>query len=163
MFFRKKGEDPWDREPERKRDQAETPQAQPSGETQDWSTWKAPWESEDAEAQSPPPMTCPWCGGEMQAGWIPGKDIIKWWSGVPTAKDAWLGNGPGGGFHMTLDLEGGLFSRYLTAWHCGKCRKLVLDTSKYRLEKTLTSEEINRRIIYGTESERLNNEGENDT
>ena len=37
MFFRKKGEDPWDWKPERKRGQAETPQAQPSGETQDWS------------------------------------------------------------------------------------------------------------------------------
>ena len=68
MFFRKKGEDPWDWKPERKRGQAETPQAQPSGEPQDWSMWRAPWESEDAEAQSPPPMTCPSCGGALRLG-----------------------------------------------------------------------------------------------
>ena len=66
MSFWKKGEDPWDWEPERKRDQAETPQTPSGGETRDWSAWKAPWESKDTEAQSPPPMACPWCGQSMR-------------------------------------------------------------------------------------------------
>ena len=124
MPFWKKREDPWDWEPERKRE--------PGGDAPGAAFRRSPGLERDgrrrgnarhAEAQSPPPMTCPWCGGEMQAGWIPGKDVIRWWSGVPTAKDAWLGNGPGGGFHMTLDLEGGrvqpVSTRPGTAAHAG--------------------------------------------
>ena len=162
MPFWKKGEDPWDWEPEKPARPAE-PEDGPSlmDELRDWNAERKE-ENRQREA-TPPPMACPWCGGEMQVGWIPGKDIMRWWSGVPTAKDKWLGGGPSGESHMTLKMEGGLFGRYLTAWHCETCRKLVVDTTGCDRAENPTSEEINRRIIYGTESERTNNEGENDT
>ena len=161
MFFRKKGEDPWDWKPERKRGQAETPQAQPSGETQDWSTWKAPWESEDAEDQSPPPMTCPWCGGAMRLGYlVGGRDLVRvMWERPGTFRLA----DPDGTLYLRGD--GGFWSDYKQAWHCETCRKLVVDTTGCDQAEHPTSEEINRRIIYGTneDTERMNNEGENDT
>lgn len=141
MFFRKKGEDPWEWEPERKRDQAETPQAQPSGETQDWSTWKAPWESEDAEAQSLSPMTCPWCGGAMRLGYLGG--------GQGLVRIMW--ERPG--VFRLIDPDGTLYLRgYKTAWHCEACRKLVVDTTGWDQAGHPTSEELNRRIIYGDDA-----------
>ena len=167
MPFWKKSEDPWDYAPEKPPRPAE-----PGPEDKDYAPslmdelrdWNEERKEKKRQREAPPPsMACPWCGQEMEVGWIPGKDIIRWWSGVPTAKDKWLGGGPSGESHMTLKMEGGLFGRYLTTWHCAACRKLVLDTSECCLEEELSSEEINRRIIYGTESERTNNEGENDT
>ena len=41
------------------------------------------------------------------------------------------------------------------AWHCGACRKLVLDTANCTRAEHLTSEGINRRIIYGADAEHL--------
>ena len=130
MPFWKKSEDPWDREPERKRDQAETPQAQPSGETQDWSAWKAPWESEDAEAQSPPPMACPWCGRDMQVGRITGGgDPVRWRPGWPPRV-----LGPGDGVPIRVDHEGTVLLRYKTAYLCRACRRMVLEFPAEELE-----------------------------
>ena len=159
MSFWKKGEDPWDWEPERKRDQAETPQTPSGGETRDWSAWKAPWESKDTEAQSPPPMACPWCGQSMRPGYlVGGRDLVRvLWErpGVFRLAD------PDGTLYLRGD--GGFWDDYKLAWHCETCRKLVVDTTGCDRAENPTSEEINRRIIYGTESERTNNEGENDT
>ena len=61
--------------------------------------------------------------------------------------------------------DGGFWSDYKLAWHCETCRKLVVDTTGCDRAGHPTSEEINRRIIYGTneDTERTNNEGENDT
>ena len=131
MPFWKKSEDPWDREPERKRDQAETPQAQPSGETQDWSAWKAPWESEDAEAQSPPPMACPWCGRDMQVGRITGGgDPVRWRPGWPQS----IFEGAPWGEWVRIDHEGGFLHRYKAAWLCRACRRMVLEFPAEELE-----------------------------
>ena len=159
MSFWKKGEYPWDGEPERKRDHAETPQTPSGGETRDWSVWKAPWESKDTEAQSPPPMACPWCGQSMRPGYlVGGRDLVRvLWErpGVFRLAD------PDGTLYLRGD--GGFWDDYKLAWHCETCRKLVVDTTGCDRAENPTSEEINRRIIYGTESERTNNEGENDT
>lgn len=41
--------------------------------------------------------------------------------------------------------DGSFWSDYKLAWHCGACRKLVLDTANCTRAEHLTSEEINRR------------------
>ena len=51
--------------------------------------------------------------------------------------------------------DGSFWSDYKLAWHCGACRKLVLDTANCTRAEHLTSEEINRRIIYGADAEHL--------
>ena len=163
--WKKKSEDPWDVEPEKTARPAETGEKEdaPSllDELRDWNEDRK--EKKRQREAPPPPMACPWCGQEMEVGWIPDQGVISWWAGVPTAMDKWLGGGLREESHMTLEMKGGLFGRYLTAWHCDKCRRLVLDTSECCMEKELPSEEVDRRILYGAEAERTNNEGENDT
>ena len=51
--------------------------------------------------------------------------------------------------------DGSFWSDYKLAWHCEACRKLVLDTANCTRAEHLTSEEINRRIIYGADAEHL--------
>ena len=51
--------------------------------------------------------------------------------------------------------DGSFWSDYKPGWHCGACRKLVLDTANCTRAEHLTSEEINRRIIYGADAEHL--------
>ena len=87
--------------------------------------WRAPWESEDAEAQSPPPMTCPWCGGEMQVGYlVGGQDLVRvMWERPGTFRLT----DPDGTLYLRGD--GGFWSDYKLAWHCETCRKLVVDTT----------------------------------
>ena len=92
----------------------------------DGEAWKVPGEKETAEEQTPSAMTCPWCGQEMRMDGT-----------------------------LYLRGDGSFWSDYKLAWHCGACRKLVLDTANCTRAEHLTSEEINRRIIYGADAEHL--------
>ena len=72
MPFWKKSEDPWDYAPERRDPvrREEEPPVSPDGETQDRSACRIPFQPRDAGSQSPPPMACPWCGREMEMGYL---------------------------------------------------------------------------------------------
>ena len=54
---------------------------------------------------------------------------------------------------LCLRGDGSFWSDYKLAWHCGACHKLVLDTANCTRVEHPTSEEINRRIIYGADAE----------
>ena len=127
MPFRKKSEDPWDYAPERRDPvrREEEPPVSPDGETQDRSACRIPFQSRDAGSQSPPSMACPWCGQEMEVGYVTGDRGVHYHRGMPTTKRLWLGTGPDN--TMRVDAEGGLLTPYCRAWLCRACRRMVLE------------------------------------
>lgn len=129
MPFWKKSEDPWDYEPERTTRPAETGEKEdaPSllDELRDWNEGRK--EKKRQRKTPPPPMTCPWCGQEMEAGYVTGPRGVHWHRGMPTTKRLWLGAGPGN--TMRVDAEGGLLTSYCRAWFCRACRRMVLEFS----------------------------------
>lgn len=141
MPFRKKSEDPWDYEPERRDPvrREEEPPVSPDGETQDRSACRIPFQSRDAGSQSPPPMACPWCGREMEMGYLSGSRGVFWIRGVPTARKFWLGAGRGN--IIRVDTEGGLMTPHRTAWLCRACRRMVMEIPEEEIPKPLTPEE----------------------
>ena len=141
MPFWKKSEDPWDYEPEKPSRPAEPGQEEkdcaPSlmDELRDWNE-----ERKDKSAlleKPPPPMICPWCGQEMEAGYITGgRDGANWWPGWPPKV-----LGPGNGAPIRVDHEGTVLLRYKTAWLCRACRRMVLEIPEEEIPKPLTPEE----------------------
>ena len=73
-----------------------------------------------------PVEKCPWCGGEMEQGFLSGGRGVYWTRGVPDTKTKWLGAGMEN--QLRVDEEGALFT-YRTAWLCPTCRKLAADLS----------------------------------
>ena len=134
MSFWKKSEDPWDYEPEQRDPvrREEEPPVSPDGETQDRSACRIPFQSRDAGSQSPPPMACPWCGREMEVGYVTGTRGVHYHRGMPTTKRLWLGTGPDN--TMRVDAEGGLLTPYCRAWFCRTCRRMVLEFLEEALE-----------------------------
>ena len=117
----------------------------------DGEAWKVPGEKETAEEQTPSAMTCPWCGQEMRMGYlVGGRDAVRLVWERPGAFRLADADGT-----LYLRGDGSFWSDYKLAWHCGACRKLVLDTANCTRAEHLTSEEINRRIIYGADAEHL--------
>ena len=70
-------------------------------------------------------MTCPWCGKEMETGYLMGNRGIWWAPGRPDAWAKWVSAAAAEGA-VQVDTEGALFT-YQTAWACQGCRKLVAD------------------------------------
>lgn len=109
MAFWKKGEDPWDRKPEKRKPttQPEMPLKPPA-----WAQQKAP----------PPPMTCPWCGEEMTGGNLYSAEgrstgCLCWQEG---GYKSWLDRMKPQEQYLSLGC-------YEEAWYCAACQKLVLD------------------------------------
>ena len=91
MPFWKKSEDPWDYEPEKR----PVPSAEAGGGEDapgffeelrgDLQNWNQERKEKKAQRQTPPPpMKCPWCGQEMEVGYVTsGRDAVRWWPGWP--------------------------------------------------------------------------------
>lgn len=127
MAFWKKSEDPWDIDPEKRRppaaETAEDGQPAPGllEQLRDWNEAR----KQAREARAPQPIPCPWCGREMEIGYLMGGRGVYWRPGRP------------GGFftgledYERLDTDGTLLSSYKFAWYCAGCRKLVLDLPEH--------------------------------
>lgn len=149
MPFWRKSEDPWDMEPEKRRTWT-------AGEPQPPAARRGGVEGPRGEGDS---------GGAdavchdlplVRAGDADGvsggrKGRCPPGVGASPARFAW--RMPNGTLYLRGD--GSFWSDYKLAWHCGACRKLVLDTANCTRAEHLTSEEINRRIIYGADAEHL--------
>jgi hypothetical protein len=85
------------------------------------------WAREKREAETErlalPPEKCPWCGQDMEQGFLSGGRGVFWTRGVPDTKNKWLG-----GTAQQVDDEG-FFYTYKTAWRCMNCQKMVVDTT----------------------------------
>ena len=129
-FWKKKSEDPWDMDPNRKREPVSfLEQEQENEEPGVLEAVREQWvqrRQERQEALTLPPETCPWCGKNMEQGFMTGDRGIYWLRGVPDTKAKWFGAGDEN--TMRVDVEG-LFYTYKTTWHCPDCRKMFFDAA----------------------------------
>ena len=127
MPFWKQSEDPWDQKPEKRREPRENkdPQVNPLDTLKAWNEDRKAASKEKEEAKWLPPEKCPWCGKEMEQGFITGgRDGVRWHPGIH--KFEFFRDLDGNSFDILSD--GGAFSGYYkTAWLCRECGKMVLD------------------------------------
>lgn len=88
MSFWKKSEDPWDIDPD-KRKPAREPEKEASGLLDslrgEWDAMQA-GRQEKRERLRLPPEKCPWCGKDMEQGFLMGGRGVFWYRGIPTGK-----------------------------------------------------------------------------
>lgn len=133
MPFWKKSEDPWDIDPSRR--PAPEPAEKSPGLTdtlrEGWNTMREQ-RKEKQEKLRLPPEKCPWCGKDMEQGFLSGvKGGVFWQRGVPTGKALWLGAGSEN--TIRVDTEG-ILSTYHTAWYCPDCKRMTIDASDLQTE-----------------------------
>ena len=122
MPFWKKSEDPWDR-----RDGFSKPPKEPKESAIDnlkqWNEERKAAAKEREEAKRLPPEPCPWCGKDMEQGYlITGRDSIHWRPGVYKFT-LFSGLSEDG---MRIDTQGD-FTMYRITWLCRECGKMVFD------------------------------------
>nr|WP_325212498.1 PF20097 family protein [uncultured Oscillibacter sp.] len=126
MPFWKQSEDPWDQKPEKHREPREekAPQANPLDSLKQWNEERKAKAREKEEAKRLPPEKCPWCGKEMEQGFIlGGRDAVRWYPGVYKFD---LIRGLDGNAMDLLD-DYSTWSCYKTVWLCRDCKKMVLN------------------------------------
>lgn len=125
MPFWKQSEDPWDRKPDKPRAEPKDPQANPLDSLKAWNEERKAKAKEKEEAKRLPPEKCPWCGKDMEQGFLAtGRDPVRWYSGV--YKFEFFRGLDGNAIDVCN--EGGAFSGYYkTAWLCRECGKIVFD------------------------------------
>ena len=132
MPFWKKGDDPWDDKPpshpaEPEGNRAPGLMGELRGDLQAWNEDRR--EKKRQRETPPPPMACPWCGQEMEVGYVTGRDAVRWWPGWPPRI---IGGADGAA--IRVDHEGTVLLRYKTAYLCRACRRMVLEFSEEALE-----------------------------
>lgn len=127
MAFWNKGEDPWDVKPKSVSMPDPDRDGEPDTLLDSLKAWNKERKEEKAKRETPlPSFVCPWCGKEMEAGYIMGNRGIWWAPGRPDAWAKWAGAGEAFGA-VQVDTEGGLMASYRTAWVCRDCGKMVLE------------------------------------
>lgn len=129
MAFWKKSEDPWDWDPSKKRPaprpaEPQEPRENPLDSLKAWNEERKAKAKEKEEAKRLPPEKCPWCGKDMEQGYMMGGKGVHWYSGVLTTRAAWIGDSSKE--EIRLDHEG-ILAMYKTVWLCRDCKKMVFD------------------------------------
>ena len=89
-----------------------------------WKNGSAQQKAEGPETACPPPEPCPWCGKEMEQGFLTGgRDSVRWYPGVHKFDPLRALDG------NALDLldEGDPWGVYKTVWLCRDCKKAVFN------------------------------------
>ena len=129
MSFWKQSEDPWDQKPEKRREPRESrepsgPQANPLDSLKAWNEERKAKAKEKEEAKRLPPEKCPWCGKDMEQGFLlGGRDGVRWYPGI-YAFDPFRGL-TGDAIDVLSDSSG--FTSYKITWLCRDCKKMVFD------------------------------------
>ena len=129
MPFWKKSEDPWDIKPKK---QAEVSPAEPSAPEEEPGAAERFFDALDArldaraearrEKDAPSvPMACPWCGRDMEQGYLFGGRGGVLWSREKPGMFSMLGD------CVPVDTDGDFWSSYKLSWHCPACCRLVAD------------------------------------
>lgn len=128
MAFWKKSEDPSDMDPDKRRPTVREEETEEKSDavcsentSQVW-TEKSP--DEEKGEESADPMTCPWCGREMELGYLYSKECILW---VDQEPGAFLGVLSAGREIYVSDE--GVIAQYKKCWHCSACGRLVVQLS----------------------------------
>ena len=133
MPFWKKSEDPWDIDPSKRRP-APKPAEKAPGLVD---TIREEWDAMQKERQEKrkklelPPEKCPWCGKDMEQGFLMGSRGVFWCRGIPAGKALWLR--PGRENIMRVDTQGDVLC-YHTAWYCPDCKKMTIDAADLQTE-----------------------------
>lgn len=129
-FWKKKSEDPWDVDPNRKRkpvmfyERDPEPQPEPGPVTKEDEGLAMPQAVAGESAQEEPEEapTCPWCGKEMiRAFIVGGRDSMRLSDEKPSAFLGLIGKDC---LYFTDD---GFWTNYKSCWQCKPCRKVVAD------------------------------------
>ena len=135
MPFWKKSEDPWDLDPAKERAKQERePLENPLDTLREWNEERrAKAAAKQAELEAQPREVCPWCGREMERGYmVSGRGDLIWRPGWMTARSAWIGP-PKEVRERSLRVnDEGDFTPYKTVWYCGDCEKMVIDAKGMR-------------------------------
>lgn len=122
MPFWKKSEDPWDVEPGRP---ISVPEKQKEADESLLDTVRGLGEEvktvfQKKEEPEGPPEKCPWCGKDMEKGYlVGGRDSIRWRREKPGFLSGLCVD------TVQVDDEGSFFSTYKTAWYCRACGKMT--------------------------------------
>ena len=133
MPFWKKSEDPWDIDPNQRRAAPEPEEKGPGlldSLREDWDAMQAA-RQEKREKLRLPPEKCPWCGKDMEQGFLMGGRGIVWYRGIPAGKALWIR--PGNEDIIRVDTEG-FWTTYHTAWYCPDCKKMTIDAADLQTE-----------------------------
>ena len=140
MPFWKQSEDPWDQKPDKPRREPKEPQVNPLDSLKAWNEERKVRAKEKEEAKRLPPEKCPWCGKDMEQGYMIGqRGTTQWYPGLLTPKNArraaWSAS-------VNLDglaiLDEGNFVAYKTVWLCRNCKKMVFDMPEDAFSTTET-------------------------
>ena len=124
MPFWKQSEDPWDQKPDKPRREPKEPQVNPLDSLKAWNKERKAKAKEKEEAKRLPPEKCPWCGKDMEQGFLlGGRDGVRWYPGIYKADPL---RGLGSTNQIDVLDEGGLWrGLYKTTWLCRDCKKAV--------------------------------------
>ena len=162
MAFWKKSDDPWDRKPQQRKQtettwwendttppetESEGPKVQSLGDS-----IKSFFGGKKEEEAPGPAEKCPWCGKDMERGYIDGgRDSSVMWRNWKVGFLRILQ--PDDGLEMDILDEGeGLWS-YKTVWLCRDCNKMTLDAPAYRYGPNYTWENGQVKLPDDTEKE----------
>lgn len=127
MAFWKKSDDPWDRKPGKQK-KAETawweqdPVVTEPVETAAETVEKSVESVENTEKRGM--ESCPWCGGEMDVGYLTGgQEGARWQSWKPMGLKGLFP--PSDGEYWSILTERNGLSSFQTAWYCRACEKIV--------------------------------------
>lgn len=139
MAFWKKSGDPWERKPEKRKPAVYNPDASAAPEEPrkglleslgGWNEKRRTAAKEAEEAKRLPPEKCPWCGRDMEQGYLyTGRDSIVWYPGV--YRTAWISRDKTGAFRVDTVGSDTIFARYAVAWSCKGCKRMVLNSADF--------------------------------
>lgn len=139
MAWFKKSDDPWDIDPQKARARREREEKEPVptllGAIKEWNQErKEEREAREAALAAEPPAKCPWCGEDMERGYLTGgRSPVAWTPGRLTTRSAWLVLSKEiRDRRLRVDHEGDFFP-HKTAWYCPNCAKMVIDTAEMPL------------------------------
>lgn len=125
MAFWKKSEDPWDVDLDKRRPTVREESAEnnpdavcPADAPQAGAEGSQAEENREAPAA---PMRCPWCGREMELGYLYSKECILWVDQEPGAILGALSAGK----ELYVSDEG-VTTEYKSCWYCSTCGRLVI-------------------------------------
>ena len=130
MAFFKKSSDPWDIDPEKRKKEREKEARRAewtsAAEPENAEPFKWPWEksAEEETAARLQSEKCPWCGKEMEPGYLFAPDSRMYWQTerpkpyTMISKDA-----------LVVEEKGGGRPRYKQTWYCRTCRKMSFDAA----------------------------------
>lgn len=125
MPFWKQSDDPWDRKPGKRRPaEPKEPRENPIDGLKAWNEQRKASAKEKEEARRLPPEKCPWCGKDMEQGYLQGgRDSIRWHRGIFKSSLFVRANDES----FRVDDEEVMLASYKTTWFCPDCKKMVFN------------------------------------